>query len=80
MIKASSMSPHEGTPTPKKNSDSLLERKTVSLQETASMLGVSLFTVRKLVKTKKLKTIRFTERGQHLVTLTEINRLLEESK
>jgi excisionase family DNA binding protein len=59
---------------------SVMERKTVSLQEAANILGVGIFTVRRLVKSKSLKTVRLSQRGHHLVPLTEIDRILKENQ
>jgi len=61
----------------KPQSQPTIERKAFSLKETAQTLGVSLQTVRRLVKEKKLKTVRLTDRGQHLVAVMEIDRLLK---
>jgi excisionase family DNA binding protein len=55
-----------------------MERKAFNLRETAEALGVSLHTIRRLVKTKKLKTIRLSTKGHHLVPVKEIDRILIE--
>lgn len=55
-----------------------MEKKALSLRETANTLGVSLYTIRRLVKDKKLKTIRLSEKGHHLVPVKEIDRILIE--
>jgi len=55
-----------------------IQRKALNLRETSKVLGVSLDTIRRLVKTKKLKTIRLSSKGHHLVPMKEIDRILVE--
>jgi hypothetical protein len=62
----------------KPETKSVIERKAFNLKETAATLGLNLQTVRRLVKDKKLKTLRLTAKGKHLVAVNEIDRLLRE--
>ena len=55
-----------------------IERKALNLRETSKILGVSLDTIRRLVKAKKLKTIRLSLKGHHLIPVKEIDRILAE--
>ena len=54
-------------------------RKALNLRDTSEMLGISISTIRRLIKSKKLNTIRYSERGHYLVPVTEINRILKEN-
>ena len=53
-----------------------IQRKAYTLRETVELLGVSMDTIRRLLRTKELKSVRLTPRGNHLVPATEIDRIL----
>ena len=53
-----------------------VERKAYSLRETVNLLGVSMDTIRRLLRTKELRSVRLTPRGNHLIPAVEIDRIL----
>ncbi len=53
-----------------------IQRKAYSIKETVALLGVSMDTIRRLLRTKEIRSVRLTPRGNHLIPAVEIDRIL----
>ena len=54
-----------------------LSKKAISLKEAAEMMGVSKDTIRRAIKTGKLKAFQLNEGGNYRISLEEIERFMK---
>jgi excisionase family DNA binding protein len=60
---------------PSDNSSPQAQRRAISIQEAADTLGVSHWTIRRMIKSGAIRSCR--EIRKHLIPISEIDRLLE---